>query len=67
LFVSFAVLWLELRAFTFLFFSYIFLFVLAPYPHGAFTLSHSTSLIFFVIGFFEIGSGELFAWAGFEL
>jgi hypothetical protein len=31
-----------------------------------YTLSHSTSL-FFVMGFFEIGSCELFALAGFEL
>jgi hypothetical protein len=30
-----------------------------------YTLSHSTS-IFFVKGVFEIGSYELFAWAGFE-
>jgi hypothetical protein len=29
----------------------------------AYTLSHST---FFVMGFFKIGSHELFAWAGFE-
>jgi hypothetical protein len=28
-------------------------------------LGHSTSL-FVVLGFFEIGSLELFAWAGFE-
>jgi hypothetical protein len=31
----------------------------------AYTLSHSTSP-FLVMGFFEIGSHELFAWAGFE-
>jgi hypothetical protein len=30
-----------------------------------YTLSHSTSPIF-VMGVFEIGSRELFAWAGFE-
>jgi hypothetical protein len=30
-------------------------------------LSHSTSPVFFVLGFFEIGSYELFAWAGFKL
>jgi hypothetical protein len=31
------------------------------------TLSHSTSLDhFFVLSIFEIGSHELFAWAGFE-
>jgi hypothetical protein len=44
-FIFFAVLGLELRAFT---------------------LSHSTSPSF-VMGFFEIGSCELFVWAGFEL
>jgi hypothetical protein len=33
---------------------------------GADTLSHFTSP-FFMMGFFEIGSHELFAWAGFEL
>jgi hypothetical protein len=33
----------------------------------AFTLSHSTNLIFFVFeGFFEIASHELLPWAGFE-
>jgi hypothetical protein len=31
----------------------------------AYTLSHSTSP-FFVMGFFKIGSLELFAWAGFK-
>jgi hypothetical protein len=31
----------------------------------AYTLSYSTSP-FFVLGIFEIGSHELFAWAGFE-
>jgi hypothetical protein len=30
------------------------------------TLSHSTSP-FFVMSFFEIGSCDLFAWAGFQL
>jgi hypothetical protein len=32
----------------------------------AYTLSHSTSAFFFVMDFFEIGSQELFARAGFE-
>jgi hypothetical protein len=30
-----------------------------------FTLSHAASP-FFVVGFFELGSHELFAWAGFK-
>jgi hypothetical protein len=35
---------------------------------GAYTLSHSTSPFFFPVrGFFEIGSRELSAQAGFEL
>jgi hypothetical protein len=35
----------------------------------AYTLSHSTSLIFFflMLVIFEIGSHELFSWAGFKL
>jgi hypothetical protein len=38
--------------------------VLLEFEFRAFSLSHST---FFVKGFFEIGSHELFAQAGFEL
>jgi hypothetical protein len=43
-----------------------FLFVVLGFELRAFILSHSTSPIF-VKGFFEIGSLELFAQAGFEL
>jgi hypothetical protein len=32
----------------------------------AYTLSHSTSPFFCVLGFFKIGSQELFVWAGFK-
>jgi hypothetical protein len=45
--------------------SFFFFFAVLGLELRAFTLSHSTSPIF-VIRFFEIGSGELFAWAGFE-
>jgi hypothetical protein len=43
-----------------------FVCVLLGFELRAFTLSHSTSPIF-VMGFFEIGSCELFALDGFEL
>jgi hypothetical protein len=39
--------------------------VILGFELRAYTLSHSTSPIF-VMGFFEIGSGELFAWGGCE-
>jgi hypothetical protein len=42
-----------------------FFFVVLELELGAFTLSHSTSP-FVVMGFFEIGSSELFAQAGFK-
>jgi hypothetical protein len=32
-----------------------------------YSLSHSVSLIYFVVGFFKIGSREVVAWAAFEL
>jgi hypothetical protein len=40
-------------------------FVVLGFELRAYTLSHSTSLIF-VVGIFEIGSHKLFAQAGFE-
>jgi hypothetical protein len=43
-----------------------FFFAVLGFELRAFILSHSTSP-FFVLGFFEIGSQELFAQAGFEL
>jgi hypothetical protein len=43
-----------------------FFFVVLEFELGAYTLSHSTSP-FFMMGFFEIGSHDLFVWAGFEL
>jgi hypothetical protein len=42
-----------------------FFFLLLGFELRAYTLSHSTSPIF-VMGFFEIGSRELFAQVGFE-
>jgi hypothetical protein len=42
-----------------------FFFVMLGFEQRAFPLSHSPSL--FVMAFFEIGSSELFALAGFEL
>jgi hypothetical protein len=42
-----------------------FLFAVLGFELRAYTLSYSTSP-FFVMGFFEIGSQELLAWAGFE-
>jgi hypothetical protein len=47
-------------------FIYLFIFAVLGFELRAYTLSHSTSPIF-VIGFFEMGSCELFAWVGFEL
>jgi hypothetical protein len=44
--------------------SFSFLFAVLGLELRAFTLSHSTNPIF-CDGFFEIGSLELFAWAGF--
>jgi hypothetical protein len=53
--------------FSFFFFlSFLFFPVLGLEPR-AYALSHSTGSIFLFEGFFEIGYGELFAWAGFEL
>jgi hypothetical protein len=46
-------------------FIYLFIFAVLGLKLRAYTLSHSTSP-FFCDGFFEIGSLELFAWAGFE-
>jgi hypothetical protein len=43
-----------------------FFFLVLVFELRAFILSFSTSPIF-VTGFLEIGSLELFAWAGFEL
>jgi hypothetical protein len=43
-----------------------FFFVVPGLELRAYTLSHSTSLIFCEGFFLEIGSCELFAWAGFE-
>jgi hypothetical protein len=50
------------------FFSLLFLnFVVLGFELRAYTLSHSTSLVFFFYeGFFEIRS-QLFGWVGFEL
>jgi hypothetical protein len=46
---------------------YLFIyFVVLGFELRAYTLSHSTSH-FIVLVFFKIGSGELFAWAGFKL
>jgi hypothetical protein len=49
---------------AFLFF--FFIFAVLAFELRAYTLSHSTSPIF-VMGFFKIGSCELFAQAGFKL
>jgi hypothetical protein len=47
---------------------YLLLFVVLGFELRAYTLSHTTSHpSFFCEGFFEIGSHELFAQAGFEL
>jgi hypothetical protein len=47
----------------------LFLFVVLEFELRAYNLSHPTSPPhpFFVMGFFKIGSHELFAQAGFEL
>jgi hypothetical protein len=45
--------------------NFFFFFVVLGLELRAYALSHSTSP-FFVMGVFEIGSQELFAWAGFE-
>jgi hypothetical protein len=48
-------------------FIYLFIFVVLGLELRTYTLSHSTSTpapLF--MGFFEIGSCKLFAWAGFE-
>jgi hypothetical protein len=50
------------KFFSFLFFSF---FVVLGYELRVYTLSHSTSPLFFD-RFSEIGSCELFAWADFE-
>jgi hypothetical protein len=50
--------------FAFLFYLFTY-FVVLGFELRAYTLSHSTSP-FFVMGFFEIGSCKLFAWAGLE-
>jgi hypothetical protein len=55
------VLWRNFFSLSFFFFFFV---VLGP-ELRAYTLSHSTKP-FFVVGFFEIGSQELFAWAGFK-
>jgi hypothetical protein len=52
---------LECRASLFFFF-----FAVLGLELRAYTLSHSTSPVF-LMGFFEIGCGELFAQVGFEL
>jgi hypothetical protein len=44
---------------------HVFLFSVLGFELRTYTLSHSTSS-FFVMGFFEIESCELFAWAGLE-
>jgi hypothetical protein len=44
---------------------FFFFFAVLGFELRAYTLSYSTSPIF-VMAFFEIGSPELFAWAGFE-
>jgi hypothetical protein len=52
--------------FVLLFWVFVCLFfAVLEFELRAFTLRHSTSLIF-VMGFFEIGSPELFAWTGLE-
>jgi hypothetical protein len=43
---------------------FIYLFSVLGFKFRAYTLNHSTS--HFCVGFFEIGSGELFAWARLE-
>jgi hypothetical protein len=48
-----------------LFFFVVVVFAALGLELRAYILSHSTSP-FFVMGFFKIGSNELFAWAGFE-
>jgi hypothetical protein len=48
-------------------FIYLFIYLLVlGFELRAYTLSHSTSPIF-AMGFFELGSQELFALTGFEL
>jgi hypothetical protein len=44
---------------------FFFFFAVLGFELRAYSLSHCTSP-FIVMGFFEIGSLELFAWAGFE-
>jgi hypothetical protein len=44
---------------------FVFVCVVLGFELRAYTLSHSTSP-FFIMGFFKIGSRELFAWAGLE-
>jgi hypothetical protein len=48
-------------------FFFFFFFTVLGFELRAFTVSHSTSPIFVEGFFFEIGSRELFAQAGFEL
>jgi hypothetical protein len=45
---------------------FFFFFVVLRFELRAYTLSQPAALYFFVKGFFEIGSCELFAWAVFE-
>jgi hypothetical protein len=48
-------------------FLFCFVLVILGLELRAFTLSHSTSPIFVLVFFFEIGSRKLFAQDGFEL
>jgi hypothetical protein len=45
---------------------YIYIFTVLEFELKAYTLSHSTSPHFLVMGFFEVGSCELFAQASFK-
>jgi hypothetical protein len=54
------------EVYSFLFVCLFVCFVVLGFELRAYTLSHSTSLLF-VMGVFQIGSHELFAWVGFEL
>jgi hypothetical protein len=49
-----------------MYFIYLFIFVVLGFELRVYTLSHTISPIC-VMGFFEIGSPKLFAWAGFKL
>jgi hypothetical protein len=60
---SFLFTWSKFFHFSAAFF--IFSFSVLRFEFRAYTLSHSTRP-FFVMGFFEIRSGKLLAWAGFK-